>query len=317
MRRELCAVRAAWATRMGEVRASARRLLQAQVAGAAQAAVKTIKSHYIPSNPKVFESFFLTTEAERHRGLGSRPPGRRSERVDAKRCGSRFVKLRQAWSDPGIFKRCVPHGPATPDWQSVFAVLRRDGPAARDNMRHEHRLSRMGKTLEVLAYGHRDVVSTKARDAGALLLTVMTSNDQRNTNKNQSSFFDRDSGGGRSRTRTRTRTKGRQPPNPKVFEPNKIVRAARAATEAPRTFSRSSRVPGVGLRGIKGKLKQSTSVLPPTTFLWGTWLTRRTQRASKAFADDPPPSDFGATGDEYERAYGHPVLRRGGAAEGR
>src|SRR5450756_985786 len=82
-------------------------------------------------------------------------------------------------------------------------------------VRHEQGGEQRGDG-DAKADGHRDVVSYKSWGAGALLLTVMTSNDQRNTNKNQSSFFDRDSGGGRSRTRTRTRTKGRQPSNPIV-----------------------------------------------------------------------------------------------------
>src|SRR5450756_844574 len=74
----------AWVTRMGEVRGTSvlppsRRLLQAQVAGAVLAAVKTINSHRFPSNPKVYEPKKLCEphgQSRRHRGLCSRPTGR-------------------------------------------------------------------------------------------------------------------------------------------------------------------------------------------------------------------------------------------------
>ena len=50
MRRELCVERAARATRLGEVRASSRRLLQAQVAGAVlpDAMLPTMKFYELP-----------------------------------------------------------------------------------------------------------------------------------------------------------------------------------------------------------------------------------------------------------------------------
>src|SRR5450756_60177 len=57
--------------RKGKVRADSRRLLPAQVAGAVLAAVKTIKSHDTPSNPKVFEREKLCEphgQPRRHRG---------------------------------------------------------------------------------------------------------------------------------------------------------------------------------------------------------------------------------------------------------